>query len=233
MLGGFVAFILSLFLFFSPMLGLVKHNFIFLPYFGPKETVLVEKEGKMVVDTIYATIPPFTFTDQFGKPFSQKQTDGKITVVDFFFTRCTTICPKMSTHMQQLQFKMDDDAFDDLLFLSHSVDPEYDTPEVLRAYSKKLEADTSRWKFLTGAKADIYLQGSEGYFLAAKEDVMAPDGFLHSEQFVLVDKDKHIRGYYDGTDQESMNNLAGDIKMLLKEEKIKKADATKAARAKR
>jgi len=161
------------------------------------------------------------------------QTDGKIVVVDFFFTRCTTICPKMSTHMQQLQFKLDDDAFDDVLFLSHSVDPEYDTPEVLRAYSKKLEADTARWKFLTGAKADLYLQGSEGYYLAAKEDVMAPDGFLHSEQFVLVDKDKHIRGYYDGTDQEAMNNLAGDIKMLLKEEKIKNAAATKAERAKR
>ena len=85
--------------------------------------------------------------------------------------------------------------------------------------------------FLNGAKADIYLQGAEGYYLAAKEDVMAPDGFLHSEQFVLVDKDRHIRGYYDGTTMEGMNALAADLKMLLKEEKIKAAEKTQDLRS--
>jgi protein SCO1/2 len=93
---------------------------------------------------------------------------GKIIVADFFFTRCGTICPKMSVQMQQLQFKLDDDAFDDVLFLSHTVDPENDTPEVLDEYARKLQADTARWKFLTGAKADIYLQGSEGYLARAR-----------------------------------------------------------------
>ena len=113
---------------------------------------------------------------------------------------------------------------------SATPDPEHDTPEVLDAYAQKLQADTARWKFLTGNKADLYLHGSEGLYLAAKEDVMAPDGFLHSEQFVLVDKQRHIRGYYDGTTMAGMNALAADIKMLLKEEKIKAAEAERKRR---
>jgi protein SCO1 len=224
-LGGIAAFVLGLFVFFSPWLGIAKHHFNYLPYFGPRETVVVSRDGRQVVDTIYATVPPFSFIDRYGKPFTDKHVEGKILVVDFFFTRCTTICPKMGVQMQQLQLKLDDAAYEDVAFLSHTVDPEFDTPEVLDAYATKLQADTARWKFLTGNKADIYLQGSEGYFLAAKEDVMAPDGFLHSEQFVLVDKDRHIRGYYDGTTMEGMNALAADLKMLLKEERIKAAEA--------
>lgn len=229
-LGGIALFVLGLFIFFAPWLGLAKHRFNFLPYFGPRETVVVERDGKQVVDTIYAEVPPFSFIDRYGKPFTSKHVEGKILVVDFFFTRCTTICPKMSVQMQQLQLKLDDPAYADVVFLSHTVDPEHDTPEVLDAYARKLQADTARWKFLTGAKADIYLQGSEGYFLAAKEDVLAPDGFLHSEKFVLVDKERHIRGYYDGTTMEGMNALAADLKMLLKEEKIKAAERAEAAR---
>ena len=224
-LGGFGIFVLGLFVFFSPWLGLVKHRFETLPYYGPKETVVVERDGRSVVDTIYATVPPFSFIDRNGRPFTDKQVEGKVLVVDFFFTRCTTICPRMSVQMQQLQLKLDDAAYDDIVFLSHTVDPEHDTPQVLDAYARKLQADSARWKFLTGNKADLYLQGADGYYLAAREDVMAPDGFLHSEKFVLVDKDRHIRGYYDGTTMVGMNALAADIKMLLKEEKIKAAEA--------
>ena len=101
---------------------------------------------------------------------------------------------------------------------------------MLNAYARKLQADTSRWKFLTGNKTDIYLQGAEGYYLAAREDVLAEGGFLHSEKFVLVDKQRHIRGYYDGTTAEGMNALAADLKMLLKEERIKAAEAERARR---
>lgn len=227
-LGGIAVFVLGLFVFFSPMLGLVEHRFTYLPYYGQKETVVVERNGEQVVDTIYERIPSFSFIDQFGRPFTDAKVDGKILVVDFFFTRCTTICPRMKVQLQQLQLKLADEAFKDVLFLSHTVDPEHDTPEVLSAHARKLQADTSRWVFLTGSKEALYLQGSEGYHLAAREDVMAPDGFLHSEQFVLVDKDRHIRGYYDGTTSEGMNALAADLKMLLKEERIKARD--KAAR---
>lgn len=229
-LGGIAAFVLGLFVFFSPWLGLAKHRFSHLPYYGHKETIVVERDGKPVIDTIYAQVPSFNFVDQFGRDFTDRDVKGKILVVDFFFTRCGTICPKMSVQMQQLQLKLDDSAFKDVLFLSHTVDPEHDTPEVLREYARKLQADSARWKFLTGDKADLYLQGSEGYLLAAREDVMAEGGFLHSEKFVLVDKDRHIRGYYDGTTMEGMNAVAADIKMLLKEEKIKRAEAERARR---
>ncbi|MCB0793039.1 MAG: SCO family protein [Flavobacteriales bacterium] len=213
-LGGLAVFILLIFLFFSPALGLVKHHFTYLPHYGPKT---VNAPG----DTTYFSVPPFAFTDENGRTVTDRTVAGKILVVDFFFTRCTTICPRMGAEMQQLQLKLNDPAYADVLFLSHTVDPEHDSVEVLNAYAQHLQADTSRWKFLTGSKHDIYLQGSEGYFLAAREEVMAPDGFLHSEMFVLVDKDRHIRGYYDGTKTAEVSKLAGDIKMLLKEEKIK------------
>ncbi|MCB0780727.1 MAG: SCO family protein [Flavobacteriales bacterium] len=224
-LGGIGAFVLSLFVFFSPMVGLVKHNFTYLPYYGPKEPVLVQRDGKDVVDTIYAEIPPFRFIDRYGQPFTDKDVTGKIIVADFFFTRCGTICPRMSVNMQQLQLKLNDDAFKDVVFLSHTVDPEHDTPEVLDAYAKKLEADPVRWKFLTGNAVDIYRMGNTGYLLSALEDSTSAEQFVHDGRFVLVDKQKHIRGYYDGTEASGMNALAADLKMLLKEERIKAREA--------
>ena len=230
-LGDMAVFVLGLFAFFSPWLGLAKHRFTFLSYYGPKEVVAVERDGAVSIDTLYHTVPPFSFTDQYGQPFTDKDAEGRIIVADFFFTRCGTICPKMSVQMQQLQLKLDDPAFDEVLFLSHTVDPENDTPEVLLEYARTLHADSARWRFLTGAKADLYLQGSEGYHVAAREEVMEPGGFLHSELFVLVDKDRHIRGYYDGTTAKGMNDCASDIKMLLKEEKVIRAEAERARRS--
>ena len=229
-LGGIGAFVLGLFLFFAPWLGLAKHHFNYLPYFGPKETVMVTRNGVPVVDTIYATVPPFSFTDRNGKPFTDKDVEGKILVVDFFFTRCKTICPKMSVQMQQLQLKLDDAAYRDVVFLSHTVDPEFDTPEVLDEYARKLQADTARWKFLTGNAADIYRMGNTGYLLSALEDSANAEQFVHDFHFVLVDKQKHIRGYYDGTTMSGMIAIAADLKMLLKEERIKAAEKEQAQR---
>lgn len=229
-LGGIGAFVLSLFVFFSPLVGLVKHTFNFLPYYGPKEPVLVQRNGKSVVDTIYAVIPPFSFIDRYGKPFTDKDVEGKIIVADFFFTKCTTICPRMSINMQQLQLKLNDDAYKDVVFLSHTVDPEHDTPAVLDAYAKKLQADPTRWKFLTGSAPDIYRMGNTGYLLSALEDSTNAEQFVHDGRFVLVDKQRHIRGYYDGTEAEGVIALAADLKMLLKEERIKAKETRDAAR---
>ncbi|MBK8499838.1 MAG: SCO family protein [Flavobacteriales bacterium] len=229
-LGGIAAFVLGLFLFFSPRLGLAKHHFAYLPYFGPKETLLVERDGSQVVDTIYHQVPPFTFIDRYGRPFTEKNVEGKIIVADFFFTTCATICPKMSVQMQQLQLKLDDPSYADVVFLSHTVDPEHDTPEVLDAYARKLEADPDRWKFLTGDAAAIYRQGNTGYWLGALEDTLNPERFVHDSRFVLVDKQRHIRGYYEGTTMAGMNALAADLKMLMKEEKIKAAEQVQRAR---
>lgn len=191
-----------------------KGHYASLPYIGQREAIAPG-------DTAYFTVPPFHFIDENGEPFTDKDVEGKILIVDFFFTRCTSICPKMSTRMQQLQLQMDDSRYKDVLFLSHSVDPIHDTPEVLKAYAEQLEADPKRWKFLTGEAANIYRQGNLGYLLSAGTDSSAAENFVHSPQFVLVDKQHHIRGMYDGTDAEAVRTLMIDLKLLLHEEEQK------------
>lgn len=202
------------------LLGKGESKFTTLPIIGPREAQL---NG----DTLYHTVPPFSFTGIDGKPVTDKTLEGKILIVDFFFSRCGTICPRMSAHMRELlhmQLKTDD-GYGDIVFLSHTVDPEYDTPQVLAAYAKEYSADTARWKFVTGDKTAIYTQGADGYFLAAREDVLAEGGFLHSENFVLLDTQRRIRGIYDGTNPAKMKELVVDAKMLLGEERRRKREA--------
>jgi protein SCO1 len=198
-----------------------EHTYVTLPYYGPREA---HAPG----DTTYFKVPPFRFTDSHGRSLSDAQLEGKVLVVDFFFTRCTTICPRMNAQMQQLLFRLDDPAYAHVVCLSHTVDPEHDTPDVLHDHARKMKADSTRWKFVTGPKEALYLQGAEGYFLAAREDVMAPDGFLHSDQFVLVDRRRHIRGYYDGTNTSEIDRLVNDIKILTKEENARAREAATA-----
>jgi protein SCO1/2 len=195
-----------------------KGHYTYLPYIGQRE---VNAPG----DTTYFTVPPFHFIDEDGRPFTDKDVEGKVLIVDFFFTRCTSICPKMSAQMQQLQLQLNEPKYKDVLFLSHTVDPKHDTPEVLKAYAKRLEADPKRWKFLTGNAPDIYRQGNLGYLLSANADPSAAEQFVHSPQFVLVDKRHHIRGMYDGTSTAAMRDLVTDLNMLIQEE----ADRARAA----
>lgn len=202
-----------------------QHTFSTLPYLGEKD---VNAPG----DTTYFTVPPFTFTDQNGHVVSDRNFEGKILVVDFFFTRCTSICPKMTAHMQGLQLELNDpnkrDSYKDVVLLSHSVDPEHDTPEVLRTYARQHQADTTRWHFLTGDPKAIYRQGNTGYLLTALEDSLDPEGFVHSERFVLVDKRRHIRGQYDGTSRADVGRLTTDLKMLVAEERRREREAREA-----
>jgi protein SCO1/2 len=195
-----------------------KGHYTYLPYIGQRE---VNAPG----DTTYFTVPPFHFIDEDGRPFTDKDVEGKVLIVDFFFTRCTSICPKMSAQMQQLQLQLNEPKYKDVLFLSHTVDPKHDTPEVLKAYAKRLEADPKRWKFLTGNAPDIYRQGNLGYLLSANADPSAAEQFVHSPQFELVDKRHHIRGMYDGTSTAAMRDLVTDLNMLIQEE----ADRARAA----
>lgn len=189
-----------------------KSNYTYLPYIGEREAIAPG-------DTTYFSVPPFHFIDEDGKPFTNKDVEGKVLIVDFFFTKCTSICPRMSVQMQQLQLQLDAPDYADVLFLSHTVDPDNDTPAVLKAYAKRLQADPKRWKFLTGHAPDIYRQGNLGYLLSADQDSSAAENFVHSPQFVLVDKRHHIRGMYDGTDSDAMRDLLTDLKMLLREER--------------
>jgi len=183
-----------------------------LPKFYPLDTKTTIVDGKEKTDTVYHTIPSFKFVNQGGDTISEQHFDKKIFVADFFFTTCPTICPKMSGQMKRIQ-----NAYkkrDDFLIISHSVNPEHDSVSVLAEYAKLYGGISGKWHFVTGKRNDIYTLGVEGYKLAVDEDPRAPGGFLHSEMFVLVDKEKVIRGYYDGTDSVQVDKLIEAIKLL-------------------
>lgn len=186
------------------------NNFKTLPYYGPKKLA----EGTN--DTIYHSIPPFTFTNQLGEKITQEDYRGKIYVADFFFTTCPTICPKMSTHMLELQKHFYDRP--EFKLLSHTVNPEHDSVEVLFEYARKVHARDSVWDFVTGKKEDIYQIAFDGYFANAMEDEVAPGGFLHSSNLFLIDKKGRIRGIFDGTSTREVESLMDAIQILLREE---------------
>jgi len=162
------------------------------------------------------TVPGFAFTGPSGREFSHREVGGRIRVVDAFFTSCPTICPAMSSQLARLQALLDARGIgsDEVIFLSHTVDPERDTPERLAAYAAKIGADTARWKFLTGAKADLYAQIQRGYFLTALPSDSAAGGFFHSDSFVLVDGAGKLRGVYDGTSTQEVDQLLSHIEQL-------------------
>ncbi|KAA6438585.1 SCO family protein [Dyadobacter flavalbus] len=186
-----------------------------LPIYGERDTVTKTVDGKEVVDTIYNTIPPFSFVNQEGDTVSEKLVEGKIYVTDFFFTTCPTICPVMKRQM--IKVFNDIKGKPDVMILSHSIDPEHDTPQVLKKYAQDLGVEGSQWQFLTGQKEKIYEIGQKSYLSTAKEDKSAEGGYIHSGAFILVDKEKHVRGMYDGTTEEGTQKLIADIKTLQEE----------------
>lgn len=188
-----------------------ENNFHPLPYFGPRTLA----EGSST-DTIYHSIPNFEFTNHLGETVTQEDYKGKIYVADFFFVSCPTICPKMTTHMLELQKHFYDR--EDFRLLSHTVNPEHDTVQVLYDYSRKVHAIDSLWNFVTGKKEDIYKVAFEGYFANAMEDEVAPGGFLHSSNLFLIDKEGRIRGIFDGTVTSEVNDLMDAIEILYREE---------------
>lgn len=172
---------------------------------------------KKIVDGLEVphTIRPFSFTDQDGKPFTDKQVKGKIYVADFFFTTCPSICPKMTGNMKLAYEAFRNDS--NVYFVSHTIDPEFDTPQVLKQYARDKAYDEPRWRFLTGDKDSIYAICEEDYMAhaAARED--APGGYIHSGFLVLVDGNGQLRGAYDGTVQGKAEDLVRDIHKLKKE----------------
>ena len=206
------------------LLGIVPAGLLFFKLFDNHYTTLPSygnHEVNAPGDTTYFQVPPFSFTDQDGNTVTDRTVADKILVVDFFFTTCKSICPVMSTRMSGLQVNLPlhDKAYKDVLFLSHTVDPEHDTPAVLKEYAREYHADTARWKFLTGDATTIYRQGNLGYLLSAVVDSASAEQFVHSPNFVLVDKRRHIRGIYDGTSSTSVKDLVQDIKLLIGEER--------------
>jgi protein SCO1/2 len=188
-----------------------------LPILGERDWTTRIVDGKEVVDTIYNTIPAFKFVNQNGDTITEKNTSGKIYIADFFFTTCPTICPVMKRQMVKVYQEFKDNP--DVMIISHTIDPDHDTPKVLNQFAADLGVSGNQWQFLTGPKEKIYEIGERSYMSAAREDSTAEGGFIHSGAFVLVDKEKHVRGMYDGTTEEGTERLISDIKTLLEEYK--------------
>ncbi|MEN8775867.1 MAG: SCO family protein [Polaribacter sp.] len=161
------------------------------------------------------TIADFKLTNQNGDVITNNNYKDKIYVADFFFTRCQTICIAMAYNMSQLQDYYKDDH--DIMFLSHSVTPVIDSVSVLKEYANRKGVIDGKWNVTTGSKAHIYELARKSYFAVLDEGDGGENDFIHTEQFVLVDKDRRIRGYYDGTEKTDMEKLKQDI-VLLKEE---------------
>lgn len=160
-------------------------------------------------------IADFELTNQNGQKITNKNYKDKIYVADFFFTRCQTICINMAYNMGELQNLYKKDT--DIMFLSHSVTPVIDSVTVLKEYADRKGVIDGKWNITTGAKTHIYELARKSYFAVLDEGTGDENDFIHTEQFVLVDKEKRIRGYYDGTEKEDMEKLKKDI-VLLKEE---------------
>lgn len=186
-----------------------------LPILGDKIIEPRTENGRVTSDTIYHTIPDFSLVDQDSSIITQDILRGKIAVADFFFTSCPTICPVMKVQMLRVYQKYQGNP--EVVLMSHSIDPEFDTVAVLRDFAERLEVTSTTWHFLTGKKEEIYKLGENGYIVTASEDAAAPGGFIHSGAFVLIDKDKRIRGLYDGTETEQVDKLMLDMDILLKE----------------
>jgi len=157
----------------------------------------------------------FNLINQNGKTITQLDYEGKIYVADFFFTRCMTICPVMTNNMGVLQQEFLNS--DDVKFLSHSVTPVIDSVSVLKAYAEAKGVIDSKWNITTGPKKHIYELARKSYFAVLDEGDGGLQDFIHTENFVLVDKKKQIRGFYDGTDDEDIKRLISDIKLLQKQ----------------
>jgi protein SCO1 len=184
-----------------------------LPIYGDRD--LVYKDGK-VVDTIFHEIPDFEYTNQNGKTVSKKDVLGRVFVADFFFSTCPTICPKMTSQMKRLQVLTAD--IEELHFLSFTINPENDTPDVLLEYANQYGVDLKNWDFLTGDEAATHHLGVKGFLVHARADEDEPGGFAHSPSLVLIDRRGKIRGVYDGTNTEEVDLLNQDIRRLLRTE---------------
>lgn len=176
-----------------------------LPIYGEKQ---LNEKG----EEVHPSITEFKFTNQNNEIITQKRFDNSVYIADFFFTTCKTICPNMTKQLARVQKEL---KGQDYRILSHTVNPTYDTKDVLLAYALKMNADLSNWDFVTGNDQKIYKQAAS-YQVVALNDTAAPIPFVHSEYLVLVDKKFRVRGLYDGTDTIEVNQLIRDTKWLIK-----------------
>ncbi|RZJ86375.1 MAG: SCO family protein [Chryseobacterium sp.] len=178
-----------------------------LPYLGNPNTV----NGKQV----YPVVKPFSFTNQDSIKVTNQNFRNKIYIADFMFLNCPTICPTMTMEMKRVY-----DVFKDnpkVMFLSHTIDPKNDSIQRLRQYAENMGVKADKWCFVTGDRDSIYSIAKDSYYATAYSDKAAPGGYVHSGGLLLIDKDQHIRGVYDGTDPNDTNRLIAELNLLLEE----------------
>lgn len=188
----------------------------YLPYYNEASFTPKWLTPETEEEQTFHKIPDFSLTNQLGEEVSQKTFENKIYITDFFFASCPGICPQMTGSMFQLQEAFLND--DEVLFLSHTVTPTKDSVPVLKNYAPKHGVIDNKWHLVTGDKQVIYNLGRTQYFI--ENDLGAPktmDDFLHTENFLLIDKNKHIRGIYNGLNRASMAQLIVDVKALKKQ----------------
>ena len=186
-----------------------------LPIFQPAmvDPVLVDESIQYVKK--YHRINDFSLTNQNKENITHFDYDDHIYVADFFFTTCPSICPIMTENMVYLQSLLND--LPDIKLLSFSVTPEIDTPEVLKAYAQQKGVNDIRWNLLTGNKKEIYNLARRSYLVVQQDGNGDENDMIHTENFVLIDKQRRIRGYYDGTQRNAMDQIRADIDILLQE----------------
>jgi protein SCO1/2 len=212
--------------FFGIVLAVLSVIIIFIIYSVLKPTPRLQvfqpaDFNSEVVDTTlqhiekYHTIADFSLTNQNGQTITEQDYKGKIYVADFFFTTCQTICPIMTDNMKLVQEKLKNDST--VMLLSHSVTPEIDSVPQLKKYAMEKGVDAAKWNLVTGDREQIYTLARKSYLAVKDFPESQPFGMIHTENFILVDTKKRIRGIYDGTNSEEIEKLLIDIEILKRE----------------
>jgi len=186
------------------------------------DTVVVKMEkGKKVNDTVWHKVKPFKLKNQFGKEVGLEDWGGKIIIADFFFTSCPSICPKLTRNMKKLQtaFKKTDSL---VRFVSFTVDPVRDTVQALKAYGDKFGIDHDTWFMLTGDRNELYDIALNEFKASIASNGNIDTGFIHTDRFFLLDKDRVVRGWYNGLDSVNLDKLIKDVVLLNMERDKKK-----------
>ena len=198
------------------------------PRYFPDSVINKIVDGKTVTDTVWHRVNNISLVNQLGDTVSLDDINGSIIIADYFFTRCPSICPTLTKNMKSLQdaMKMKDSRrrIDSsyVRFLSFSVDPERDSPDVLKKYADKYAVNHDTWWFLTGDKKKIYDFAFNELKLGLQDGKGIDSNFIHTQKFVLIDKNRNVRGYYNGLDSSSMSKLAEDLTLLMLEKDKKK-----------
>ena len=185
-------------------------------------------DGKTVTDTVWHSVKNITLTNQLGEQVSLDDIKGSIIIADFFFTRCPSICPTLTKNMKELQDAMKMKDFRKMIesnyvrFISFSVDPERDSAAALKKYADKFGVNHDTWWFLTGPRESIYDFAFNELKIGLQDGEGIDSNFIHTEKFVLLDKDRVVRGYYNGLDSASLSKLAEDLTLLILERDPKK-----------